>query len=572
MLDFDPEIKISNDLRSGRPFSLEVIIGGDIDLDILLELITQSELDIDGEVQIGDKKTFNRLILVPTPLFGAPIPLVITGELGLSVKGEEAVSAQMDIGQRFQSTYTLEAGFRYQNGRFVRINSADSNSNYEITVRTAAGMMIKFSLIPQLDLGLYTRTFTYIQLVPYVQGNGDIEGTFVRRTGRSLREAIDSSGYRFTSLDSSLGISATVGVDFSSIGLRSLAGSYELFDLNRPLTSLPEMMLDQDRNAVNTYTLMVTLGRWFSRDNEIQEGMWSVVPSKGAPSIEANGNTVKVKVDDSKAIEEGKYKLRYTGYSRYGEVIQQYEEIPIAASGDCAMCPEMVVVPAGSFTMGSPAEERGRLSDEGLQRRVTIPQPFAVGKYEVTVGQYAEFVGETGHNAGNSWRNPGFNQTTNHAVVYVSWNDAKAYVAWLSRKTGHTYRLLTEAEWEYAARAGTTTAYHFGNTISSSQANFWPSGGTTSVGSYPANAFGLHDMHGNVWEWVEDCWHNDYTGAPTNGSAWTSGCDVDRWRVMRGGSWRSGDPQLLRSAYRGWFVASSRLDYYGFRVARTLTP
>ena len=234
--------------------------------------------------------------------------------------------------------------------------------------------------------------------------------------------------------------------------------------------------------------------------------------------------------------------------------------------------------------MGSPEGERGRYDDEGPQRQVTIPEPFAVGKYEVTVGQYAEFVRETKHRTrncdfpeGQSWENLGFKQTNNHSVVCASWDDASTYVYWLSGKTGHEYRLLTEAEWEYAARAGTTTPYHFGRIILGNQANYGiNNGGTVAVGSFPANAFGLHDMHGNVWEWVEDCWHDDYTGAPTNGNAWLSGCKQNYEgkynRVLRGGSWYD-NLQILRSANRnGDYYASDRSNFNGFRVARTLTP
>ena len=249
--------------------------------------------------------------------------------------------------------------------------------------------------------------------------------------------------------------------------------------------------------------------------------------------------------------------------------------------------------------MGSPEEEEVRDDDEGPQHRVTIPKPFAVGKYEVTVGQYAEFVRETKHKTGNcfypedtSWRDPGFKQSNEHPVVCVNWDDASTYAYWLSVKTGHEYRLLTEAEWEYAARAGTTTPYHFGRMILGNQANYNNNNeSTVAVGSYPSNAFGLYDMHGNVWEWVEDCWHDDYTSAPTNGSAWLSGCrkgnesDCDPaadWckeliigkelRVLRGGSWSS-VPEYLRSADRFWWLnASIRDDDSGFRVARTLTP
>ena len=240
-------------------------------------------------------------------------------------------------------------------------------------------------------------------------------------------------------------------------------------------------------------------------------------------------------------------------------------------------CPEMVVLPAGSFTMGSPPGEKERDDDEGPQRSVAIPSAFAVGKFEVTFAEWEACVADGGCSAykpsDEGWgrgRLP---------VINVSWNDAKAYAAWLSKKTGKTYRLLSEAEWEYAARAGTTTPFSTGRTITTDQANFngnFTYNGsrkgqyrqkTVSVGSFPANAFGLHDMHGNVWEWVEDCYHDSYNGAPSDGSAWIArNCSR---RVLRGGSW-SGSPWFLRSAFRGWDFTIFRLSNNGLRVARTL--
>ena len=198
---------------------------------------------------------------------------------------------------------------------------------------------------------------------------------------------------------------------------------------------------------------------------------------------------------------------------------------------DCTGCPEMVVLPSGSFTMGSPSSEPDRDDDEGPQRTVRIGYKLAVGKYEVTWSQWEACVSAGAcSNSGPDGRggDEGFGKGS-RPVINVSWNDAHAYVKWLSRKTGHTYRLLSEAEWEYAARAGTTTPFSFGSTISTRQANYngnyTYNGGskgehrqkTVSVGSFPANAWGLHDMHGNVWEWVED-WYK-------------SGCAVRRQRV-----------------------------------------
>jgi formylglycine-generating enzyme required for sulfatase activity len=276
---------------------------------------------------------------------------------------------------------------------------------------------------------------------------------------------------------------------------------------------------------------------------------------------------------------------------------------------ECDTCPEMVVVPAGSFTMGSRASEAGRSDNEGPQHGVKITKAFAVGKFHVTVDQFTAFATETDYDAGTkchvfegsskleekqgrSWRSPGFAQTGAHPAVCLSWNDAKAYVAWLSRKTGKSYRLLTEAEWEYAARAGSTTKYSFGDDEKEScryvngadqtakstipEAKNWTIAPctdgfayTSPVGSLLPNAFALHDMHGNAYQWLEDCWHTNYTGAPADGSARTSGdCNV---RVVRGGAWWL-RPSGLRSARRDWTRFDNRYAFVGFRLGRTLDP
>ena len=266
---------------------------------------------------------------------------------------------------------------------------------------------------------------------------------------------------------------------------------------------------------------------------------------------------------------------------------RQAEKEPGLRFKDCEECPLMVVVPSGSFMMGSPSSEEGRHGTEGPVHRVEIAEPFAVGMYEVTVGEFGRFAGETGHvggdecyvyengkwgrRAGRSWRIPGVSQTERHPVACVNWGDAKAYVGWLSRKTGNRYRLLSESEWEYTARAGTTGRYYWGNGIASDRANYGKTNGqTVPVGSYSPNGFGLHDVHGNVWEWVEDCLHDSYQGAPSDGSAWTSGGDCSL-RVVRGGSWDF-VPGNLRSALRSWLTTANRNVSVGFRVARTLTP
>ncbi len=235
---------------------------------------------------------------------------------------------------------------------------------------------------------------------------------------------------------------------------------------------------------------------------------------------------------------------------------------------DCAECPQMVTIPAGSFLMGSPQNEEGRDDDEGPAHRVTLAEPFAVSAYEVTFVEWdacAAYGGCGGYRP-DDW---GWGRG-NRPVINVSWEDAQAYVSWLRRKTGKEYRLLSEAEWEYAARAGTVTRYSFGDYLSPREANYGGTAGKTQpVGSYAPNGFGLCDMHGNAWEWVQDCWHNNYAGAPAGGRAWENGDCADR--VLRGGSWYfiSRD---LRSARRFGNDAGSRLDYVGFRVARTLTP
>lgn len=273
---------------------------------------------------------------------------------------------------------------------------------------------------------------------------------------------------------------------------------------------------------------------------------------------------------------------------------------------DCAHCPEMVVVPAGEFLMGSPKDEIGRDEDESPQHRVTIAEPFAVGRFEVTRGEYRHFIEESGHAAGNacwtledrewkerrarSWNDPAFSQGDDHPAVCVSWQDAKAYVDWLSHKTGKAFRLPSEAEWEYVSRANTTSRrfwgddrmeseacrYSNGNDATSVRINAFSWGAlacddkfaqTAPVDSFAANGFGLHDTSGNVWEWVEDRWHSSYEGAPSDGTAWITGTNAER--VVRGGSWGI-LPDGLRSANRDWYGSTTRTSGIGFRVARTL--
>jgi sulfatase modifying factor 1 len=278
---------------------------------------------------------------------------------------------------------------------------------------------------------------------------------------------------------------------------------------------------------------------------------------------------------------------------------------------DCPTCPEMVTIPVGSANLGpAPGEEEREgipeAKRQGDQRKIAISRPFALGKYEVTRGEFAAFVAATGHQPGlscwgwdtdgvlrdapgRSWRSAGFEQTDTHPVMCVNWDDAKAYAAWLSKLTGKRYRLPSEVQWEYAARGGSTTARYWGNALEGScqYGNVADLTGATAlnwdhkpdkiflcadnyvytspVGTYKPNAFGLYDMLGNVWEWVEDCYDVHPKDIPTDGSPLLTG-DCTK-RVLRGGSWYS-SPYLVRAAYRYAGPGSVRSRSVGFRIAR----
>jgi formylglycine-generating enzyme required for sulfatase activity/ABC-type dipeptide/oligopeptide/nickel transport system ATPase component len=245
---------------------------------------------------------------------------------------------------------------------------------------------------------------------------------------------------------------------------------------------------------------------------------------------------------------------------------------PLASFRECAKdCPEMIVIPAGEFVMGSPRNEKGRFAHEGPQHSVTIAKAFAVSKFNVTFDDWDACISVGGC---PQVSDGGFGRHRK-PIINVTWHDAQQYVAWFSKMTGKIYRLLSEAEWEYAARAGTTTAYPWGDEIGKENANCngcgskWDNRETSPVGSFKPNAFGLYDMAGNVWQWVQDCYNDNYNGAPTDGTEWTSG-DCSR-RVGRTGSW--GDsPRELRAAFRNRNGTVYRNDGIGFRVGRTLIP
>jgi formylglycine-generating enzyme required for sulfatase activity len=326
--------------------------------------------------------------------------------------------------------------------------------------------------------------------------------------------------------------------------------------------------------------------------------------------VASNEMTTWAKIKTSERIDELSSFLdrfpdsRYADYVRHRlNALRSHPEI--TKFHDCIDCPEMVVIPAGSFTMGVPQMELDRygfpLRDSAPLHLVRIAQPFALGEFLVTRKQYEAFAAETGHQGSGcdvlpldgtswkfdpalSWRDPGFAQADNHPVVCVSWDDAIAYTSWLSKKTGRHYRLPSEAEWEYAARAGDTGGRYFGdapicefaNVRDQSKKKLRSTGqflecnsgfsNTSPVGSFPPNGFGLYDMLGNVWEWVEDCWRRSYVDAPVDGAARENALCVAR--VRRGGSWNSVERYLYNVGTRSRGIPDARWDVYGFRVAR----
>jgi formylglycine-generating enzyme required for sulfatase activity len=254
---------------------------------------------------------------------------------------------------------------------------------------------------------------------------------------------------------------------------------------------------------------------------------------------------------------------------------------PLDQFKECERCPEMIVVPAGRFLMGAKDAEAASTPDEAPQHEVSFAKPFAIGRFTVTMGEWDACVAAGGCSyrpADQGWRRG------RQPAINILWDDAKEYVAWLSRTTGRPYRLPSEAEREYVARAGTTTAYWFGDSFVPSQANCAPgdrelipaSTGEVQpiaaarplpVRSFAANPWGLYQVHGNVYDWVEDCWNDSYNGAPSDGSAWTGGnCNG---HVLRGGAF-SRNAQSARSAARLWFASPNRMIYMSVRVARTM--
>jgi formylglycine-generating enzyme required for sulfatase activity len=270
---------------------------------------------------------------------------------------------------------------------------------------------------------------------------------------------------------------------------------------------------------------------------------------------------------------------------RLAQPLSRNEEIalrPLDQFRECELCPEMIVVPAGQFLMGAKDGEPGSTPDERPQHKVDVTQPFSVGRFPVTFREWDACVAASGCSYQPTDQGWGRGR---QPVVNILWDEAKEYVAWLSRTTGEPYRLLSEAEREYVARAGTTTAYWWGESFVPAQANCAPRdpepssanisdlqqliarARTFPVQSFAPNPWGLYQVHGNVYDWVEDCWNDNYDGAPSDGSAWMGGsCNG---HVLRGGAY-SRNAQTARSAARIWSGSSTRLIYMSVRVARTL--
>jgi len=310
-----------------------------------------------------------------------------------------------------------------------------------------------------------------------------------------------------------------------------------------------------------------------------------------------------------KEVEEASKRQALLDLEKQRKAEEERARRPGEAFKDCDTCPEMVQIPAGEFLMGSGKAEidsGAAAANEGPQHKVAIKQPLAVGRYEVTKDEFEAFVQATGYRVGDkcwtlegnapkeregrSFRNPGYPQAGSHPAVCVSWQDAKAYVAWLTKTTGKVYALLSEAQWEYVARAGTTGRYPLGSTEAdlcalgngadqAASASTLPTDWdylfcndghvhTAPVGSFKPNAFGVFDLMGNAWEWVEDCYAESLAAAPADGQAWTRGdCQL---RGVRGGSW-SATARMLRIPVRGKAPAGSRFDDVGFRVVRALS-
>ena len=362
----------------------------------------------------------------------------------------------------------------------------------------------------------------------------------------------------------------------------------------------------------------------YEQESTLAQARWLKL-SSNAKQIFARNSSEYIQFDDPETVINAVREVYEQAHKPVAAGTEASEHASGSVFRDCPDCPEMVVIPAGEFTMGSSASEKTwaenhggsmeAVADEAPQHRVSLPS-FALGKYDVTRGEYASFARETGYPAGDgcgrgraifkwekdsklNWENPGHAQTERDPVVCVSWQDARAYIAWLNSKAHRgaasangPYRLPSEAEWEYAARAGTTTKFYWGDDDAAAPVHAWfnansgcqnikgllcDDGQTHPVGAKPPNAFGLYDMAGNVWQWTEDCYDNSYAGVPADGRANDAPSSDPKakdaqgncLRVDRGGSWMF-PAWLLRPATRERNPVDYRNDIMGFRLARRL--
>jgi len=361
----------------------------------------------------------------------------------------------------------------------------------------------------------------------------------------------------------------------------ALAGGGFAARVEDPARPEPPQAVGEGQHVIQTGSAALAAGRWIARRlNYLNYGRHVLLnpePTPNAPDTQA-----------APTLEPRQIRIWLADGPQTFQDSLDYKEPP---PPPVFIEPDMVNIPGGQFLMGSPQQEAGRYGDEGPQRSVKIA-PFALGRTEVTFDEYDAYAKATGRELP---KDEGWGRGQ-RPVINISWDDAQAYAAWLSEKTGKNYRLPTEAEWEYAARTGTQTVRYWGddpaNRLACAYANVYDRKNqaeiqkrhgwagtsfdcddaypyTAPVGQFKPNAFGLYDMLGNVWEWVADCWHDGYQGAPADGRAWDDkgACQSGR-RVLRGGSWFN-EPVIVRAASRGWGLPGSRDNILGFRLART---
>ena len=331
------------------------------------------------------------------------------------------------------------------------------------------------------------------------------------------------------------------------------------------ITALKRTALKSDDSVFSKATLDGRLQAYAAYVRDYPQGKHLAEADKGAWVATLGEGSRSAYEAYLKAFPSGKY--RSSASKKLGRAVVSAPQASAPKAKDCSDCPEMAIIPAGKFRMGD--LQNGGDEDELPVRSVGIAKSFSVSKYEITFAQWTSCVKDAGCRympSDNDWG------TGRQPVINVSWNDAQQYIKWISAKTGKTYRLLSEAEWEYIARAGSSTKYFWGNDVGSSRANCsncgseWDEEQPAPVGSFAANKFGVYDMHGNVYEWVQDCWHSNYRNAP-NTSVKRSGGDCD-YRTVRGGSFDI-PSKSIRSANRSKFKSGFRDVMNGLRIART---